>query len=117
MTERINAVRADHGLRPLKQAPKLMRSSRRYVKRMMRNDSFSHGSSYRIPGFRVSGEMLAWNRGWKLNAGPPVKMWLNSSGHRALMLSSSFGYVGAAPARGRFGGALTTMWVVHFAAH
>jgi len=117
MADRINAVRADHGLRPLKVAPKLMGSSRRYVKRMMRHDSFSHGSAFRVPGFRTSGEMLAYDRGWRLKPGPAIRMWLGSPGHRALMLSNSFRYVGASPARGRFGGGLTTMWVVHLAAH
>lgn len=117
MADRINAIRADNGLPALKVAPKLMRSSRRFAKQLMRNDSLSHGSAYRVRGFRTTGEMLAYNRGWRVDPAPAIRMWLNSSGHRGLMLSSSFRYVGASPARGRFGRTLTTVWVVHVAAH
>jgi uncharacterized protein YkwD len=117
MIAKINEVRANHGLKALKPAPKLARSSRYYAKRLMKVDGFGHGSSYRDAGFRTAGEILAYGRGWSLKPSPIVRMWLASPGHRGLMLSSSFDYVGASPARGRFGRGLTTVWVVHFGAH
>ncbi len=117
MVERINEVRADHDLPALRLAPKLMRASKGYAKRLMRDDGFSHGAGYRQNGFRTAGEMLAFGNGWSLAAGPSIRMWLGSSVHRGLMLSRSFRYVGASPARGRYGGALRTIWVVQLGAH
>jgi uncharacterized protein YkwD len=117
MAERINDVRAEHGLRPLKVAPRLTRSATRYARRMIKTDHFGHGRAYLSAGFKRSGEILAWRRGWSLKPGPIVRMWMNSSGHRSLILSSGFRYIGAGPARGDYGGAGTTMWVVHFGAH
>ncbi|HEX2160778.1 MAG TPA: CAP domain-containing protein [Thermoleophilaceae bacterium] len=111
MVDRINSTRAKHDLPSLRAAPRLMRSARRYAAHLMRADAFEHGPA-RITGFRASGEMLAFNPGWRLRTSPVVRMWLGSPGHRALMLSRSFGHVGVSPARGRFGGALTTIWVV-----
>lgn len=117
MIDRINEVRADHSLPALRLAPKLMRASRGYAKRLIRSDSFRHGSSYRRNGFKTAGEMLAYGSGWSLAAGPSIRMWLDSAPHRRLLLSRSFRYVGANPARGRHGGTLRTIWVVQFGAH
>jgi len=116
MIEAINEVRADHGLRPLREAPALDRSATGWAKRIIRTNSFSHGSSYLKTGFRTTGEILAYNHGWQLRPGPALRLWLGSPGHRSLMLSSSFRYVGAGPARGNFSGGPSTVWVVHFGA-
>jgi uncharacterized protein YkwD len=117
MVEAINEVRADHGLRPLREAPVLDRSAGGWARRIIRTDSFSHGSSYSRTGFRQSGEILAYNHGWQLRTGAPIRLWLRSPSHRSLLLSPAFRYAGAGPARGSFGGAPTTIWVVHFGAH
>jgi uncharacterized protein YkwD len=117
MAVRINAVRARHGLPPLRVAPKLMRSSRAYAKRLARNGSLYHGSAYRVPGFRQSAEMLASDLGWRARLRGPIQMWLHSPGHRALMLSGAFRYVGAFPARRHGASGPEVVWVVHFGAH
>ncbi|HEU0019715.1 MAG TPA: CAP domain-containing protein, partial [Thermoleophilaceae bacterium] len=117
MIDSINSIRADNGLRPLREAPKLAKTSKGYAKHLIRSDSFGHGSSFRNAGFRTAGEILAYNSGWSAKPRPAVRMWLRSSSHRALMLSSRFRYVGAGLARGRFGRSMATMWVVHFGAH
>jgi len=117
MTERINAIRADHGLPALRVAPKLMRSSRAYARRLARTGDFSHGSSYRATGFRQSGEMLAYDLDRKLRLSGPIRMWLQSPMHRGLMLSSTFKYVGASPSRARGAAGQKTVWVVHLGAH
>lgn len=114
MVAKFNKARAKQGLRPLRMAPRLMRSSRRYARHLMRTSTFGHGSSYARAGFRRSGEILARTTGWRLRPHPTLGMWLNSSGHRALILSPGFRYVGAAPARGRFDGRRATIWVAHF---
>jgi len=117
MIDAINAVRADNGLRPLREAPKLAHSSNGYAKHLIRSDSFGHGTSFHNSGFRTSGEILAYSSGWSAKPRPAIRMWLGSSSHRALMLSSRFRYVGAGLARGRFGSSMATIWVVHFGAH
>ncbi len=117
MIDAINSVRGDSGLRPLREAPKLARSSSGYARHLIRTDSFGHGTSFHNLGFRRSGEILAYNSGWSRKPRRAISMWLRSSSHRALMLSSSFRYVGAGLARGRFGRSMATMWVVHFGAH
>jgi uncharacterized protein YkwD len=116
MIAKVNKVRDNHGLRPLRTAPKLMRSSRGYARHLIRTNTFGHGSSYAQAGFRSSGEILALTRGWRRKPHPALGMWLRSSGHRALILSPTFRYIGVAPARGRFGGPRTTIWVAHFGA-
>ncbi len=117
MVAKINKVRDKHGLRPLRTAPKLMRSSRGYARHLVRSNSFAHGSSYARTGFRTSGETLALTRGWRRKPWPALRLWLRSSGHRALVLSSTFRYIGVGPARGHVSGPRTTVWVAHFGAH
>jgi uncharacterized protein YkwD len=114
MVEALNDLRAKHGLRPLREAPALGRSATGWAKHLMRSDRFAHGSSYLKAGFRRAGEILAYNHGRRASPRPPLRMWNRSPGHRSLVLSSSFRYVGAGPARGNFGGRPTTIWVVHF---
>jgi len=117
MIDAINAVRADNGLRPLREAPKLARSSQGYAKHLLRTDTFGHGSSFRSAGFKTAGEILAYTTGWTAKPRPAIRMWMNSSGHRGLILNSAFRYIGAGVARGRLGSAMATVFVVHFGAH
>jgi uncharacterized protein YkwD len=116
MVAAINEIRAKHGLAPLRVAPKLIRTSTSHARSVIRTDSFSHGSNYRSAGFRTAGEAMSYNRGWSVRTGPAIRMWLDSPGHRALVLSRSFRYAGAGIARGNFGGAPTTIWVAQFGA-
>jgi uncharacterized protein YkwD len=116
MIDTINDVRAKHGLAPLRAAPKLVHASTRHAKAVIRTDSFNHGSSYRS-SFRTAGEAMAYNRGWSTRARPTIRMWLRSPGHRALVLSSSFRYVGVGIARGSLWGSPSTVWVAQFGAH
>lgn len=117
MVAAINDARANHGLAPLREAPRLDRAATGFARHIMRTDSFSHGSSYLGNGFRRTGEALALRRGWALSPRATMRQWLDSSAHRALLLSPSFRYVGTGAARGNFGAAPTTVWVAHFGAH
>jgi len=116
MVAAINEVRIAHDLRPLREDPALDRSASGWARRLIRTDVFAHGSTYLRAGFRQAGEILAMNQGWQLRPAAPIRLWLGSPGHRALLLSSSFRYVGAGPSRGNFGSTPTTAWVVHFGA-
>jgi uncharacterized protein YkwD len=117
MIDAINETRANHGLAPLRAAPKLVQSASRQSRTVIRNDDFSHGTGFRNAGFRTSGEAMAYNRGWSTRTSPTIRMWLRSPGHRALVLGSSFRYVGAGIARGSLWGSQSTVWVAQFGAH
>jgi uncharacterized protein YkwD len=114
MVQRINEVRANHGLRALHHAPALTRSADSYARVMMSRDYFGHSSHIQAPRrFRRLGEAIAYRRGHGPSTSRTLRSWLRSPGHRALILSSSFGYVGAGVSKGSFRGRAATIWVVH----
>ena len=116
MVDAMNEARARHGIAPLRAAPRLAETAHGYARHLIDSDSFGHGSSYLDAGFRRTGEILAMRRGWSRRPAPTLRMWMQSSGHAALILEPSFRYVGVGPARGRYGGNPTTIWVAHFGA-
>jgi uncharacterized protein YkwD len=117
MIKKINNVRKNHGLRPVRRAPSLARSARRYARVMMSRDFFGHGSRIRAPRrFRRLGEAIAMRRGYRGSPRRTVRQWMGSPGHRALVLSPSFRFMGAGVAKGRFRGRRTTIWVLHLGA-
>ena len=116
MVKKINKVRAKHGLRALRHAPSLTRSAGAYARVMMSRDFFGHSSHIRAPRrFRRLGEAIAYHRG-RRPARRSLRNWLRSPGHRALLLSPSFRYIGAGVSTGRFQGRRATIRVVHLGA-
>jgi uncharacterized protein YkwD len=114
MVQKINQVRANHGLRALNHAPSLTRSATSYARVMMSRDYFGHSSQIQAPRkFRRLGEAIAYRRGHGPSTSRTLRSWLNSPGHRALILSSAFRYVGAGVSKGSFRGRAATIWVVH----
>jgi uncharacterized protein YkwD len=110
----LNDVRRAHGLAALKVSKGLARSSGRYARRMLRHDFFGHGPSIAVPRrFRSAGETLAYHTGWSPQPRRTVRRWMASPGHRAVLLSPGFRWVGLGHARGRFGSSAATMWVAH----
>jgi uncharacterized protein YkwD len=115
MVDKINKVRGSHGLRALRYSRSLARSSSRYSRHVLRTDRFAHASRIRASRrFSRLGEILALSSGWKIRRKRTLRLWLGSPGHRAVLLSSSFRYVGAARVRGRFGGWRAMVWTVQF---
>ena len=110
----LNAQRARFGLRPLKLNKRLSRAARRHARDMVRRRYFAHdslgGGSFvdriRRTGYLASarrwavGENLAW--GTRSSSAPRAitRMWMNSPGHRANILSPSFREVGIGLALG-----------------
>jgi len=113
----LNDVRRASGLPALRVSDDLNRSSGAYARRMLRLDFFGHGQSIDVAGsFRSAGETLAWHSGWHAQPRRTVARWMDSPGHRAVLLSPGFRWVGMGMARGRLSGRVATTWVAHVGA-
>jgi uncharacterized protein YkwD len=113
MVEAVNDARRGHGLRALRTSRHLARSAGRRAARLNELDVFGHlGEVDAAGGFRSLGEALALHRGWRARAVWTVRRWMRSPSHRAVLLGR-YRQIGAGIQRGRFGGRLTTVWVVH----
>jgi uncharacterized protein YkwD len=114
--EALNDVRRANGLAPLRESGSLNNSSGDYARKMLRHDFFGHGPSIDVAGrFRSAGETLAYHTGWNAQPRRTVMRWMNSPGHRAVLLSPGFRWVGMGLARGRLGSSVVTTWVAHVA--
>lgn len=128
----LNAVRAEHALRPLRQNPQLHAAAERHSREMLAHGYFSHaapdGASfamrvtryYRPPsrGVFAVGENLLWGSP-SVSASGAVALWLKSPAHRTILLSPRWrdvgvGAVHAPGAPGVFGGAPVTMVTADF---
>jgi uncharacterized protein YkwD len=110
----LNDIRRAHGLAELRVSESLSRSSGRYARRMLRHDFFGHGPSIDVADrFRSAGETLAYHSGWGAQPRKTVGRWMASPGHRAVLLSPGFRWVGMGLARGRLGSLVATTWVAH----
>jgi uncharacterized protein YkwD len=112
---RINTVRQDHGLRPLRVVPRLADASHRHAVSMARASYFRHdlftparardwtpfstwirwfwpGPGY---GSWSVGENLAWGAP-DISAAQTVRRWMESPGHRANILNAGWRNVGLA---------------------
>jgi uncharacterized protein YkwD len=113
MVDKINRVRAAHGMTALRYSRSLARSSSRYSRHVLRTDRFAHASRIMASRrFSSLGEVLALSAGWKIRRRRTLRLWLGSPGHRTVLLSSSYRYIGAARVRGRFGGSRAMVWTV-----
>jgi uncharacterized protein YkwD len=112
--EMLNDVRRANGVPALRVSESLNRSAEGYARRMLEIDFFGHGSNIDVAGgFRSAGETLAWHSGWDAQPRRTVERWLNSSGHRAVLMSPAFRWVGMGLARGKLGSHTATTWVAH----
>ena len=88
--ERTNRERERHGLPKLAVDGRLMKSARRHTAWMARSMVLQHTSA-------AVGENIAQGQG---SATEAVQDWMNSPGHRANILSSSYSRIGVAAYRG-----------------
>ena len=98
----INAKRTAAGLSALKVDAELQNVARAKAEDMVKNNYFSHTSpTYGSPfdmmksfgvSYKTAGENIAGNSS---NTGA-VNAWMNSEGHKANILNSSFNYTGVA---------------------
>ena len=109
----INRQRTKHGLSSLKSSRRLARAADYHSWEMLDADYFAHesrdGSSFatrvrRYANLRAIGETLAMLGGCGRKAARKVvRMWMNSPGHRAILLSPSFRKVGIGRRTGNLG--------------
>lgn len=112
--KKVNSYRAAHGLKKLRLSRSLSRSASAYSRRLMGSDRFGHAGRIQASSrFRLLGENLAFRWGWRSSASLPVRAWIRSAPHRAVMLNAGFRYVGVGRSRGRFGSRHATIWVLH----
>ena len=103
LADAMNDIRRKHHLVPLKVRPCLDRFALRWARHLARTGKFEHQSLTplldRCDLSRV-GEILA-----KGNVSPRymIRMWLNSPGHRALLLDPKFRSAGVSARRGNDG--------------
>jgi uncharacterized protein YkwD len=114
MLQAVNEAREDHGRRTLRYSRALERSAGRLAAKLVKLDVFGHLESAPA-GSGARGEALAYHRGWRALTRSTVRLWLRSPSHRAVILGR-FRAVGAGIKRGRIGGRLTTVWVLHVGA-
>jgi uncharacterized protein YkwD len=110
----INRQRAKHGLAGLRTSRRLARAADFHSWEMLDADYFAHesrdGGSFdqrvrRYANHRSLGETLAMVGGCGHgSARRVVRMWMNSSGHRAVLLSSTYRKVGIGKRAGDLGG-------------
>lgn len=86
VVERTNAQRARHGLPPLSVDPSLVSSARRHAAWMTNSQSLTHTS-------QPVGENIAMGQS---SSSEVINAWMNSSGHRANILSPGYTRIGVA---------------------
>jgi uncharacterized protein YkwD len=115
IVHRINVERANHGLSAVKPNKRLARAADYHSWEMLDANYFAHesrnGGSFdaRINRFthkHALGETLAMASGrcGRGTARRIVGMWMNSPGHRDILLSSTYSLVGVAARAGSLGG-------------
>jgi uncharacterized protein YkwD len=130
MQRAINEVRAEHGLRPVRRAPRLQKAARRHSRDMLRHRYFGHTSSggvgfatrIRRSGFKTvgawsAGEAIGWGAGRRGRVRPVLRAWMRSRSHRAIILTPRFRLVGIGRVRGGpwRGHADARLWTADFA--
>ena len=102
----INQQRNQNGLASLKIDPEVQNVARIKAQDMVNNNYFSHTSpTYGSPfdmlkSFKVSYKTAGENIAGNSSNSAAVTAWMNSSGHRANILNSSFNYTGIGVVRG-----------------
>jgi len=102
-----NKQRAMHGLRPLKLCKNLLQTAREHSWWMARNRTHRHGNLYKLHG---SSENIAMS---SADASDAIRMWMNSSGHRAAILNGGYARIGVAAYQGPDGNTYFTQQFGH----
>ena len=119
VVQRVNQVRAQHGLAPFHMNSALSRAAGAHSAAMLAGGGLSHGSLQsrlrRYLSAATYGEAIAWMPGRLGTAASVVSAWLNSPPHRAILLSPQFHRIGVGAAHGRMGGQRGTAFTLDVA--
>jgi uncharacterized protein YkwD len=115
MVGALNHARNSHGVRGVNRSRRLSQRCRAFARYLVRHRQVRH--SRHNMATRRYGEIVEFHSGSRAGIRSAVRAWLNSPGHRAVMLSSGYQRAGAGRATGNFGGGNITIWVVRFARH
>ena len=116
LIQRINHERSRAGLEPLHSNRRLSGAATRQSRRQLRT-GFGHATNLGSGrGFRRVAELIARQRGWRLNTASVALGWRSSPTHRSLIETGSYSLIGVGWARGRLDGSLTTIWTVRLGA-
>ncbi len=110
----LNKRRASHGVPSLRDNGKLRKAASRHSRDMVERRYFSHtslngdGSTDRIratgylSGSRswATGENIGWGADYRATPRAMVSAWMNSTGHRANILSRNYRHIGVGIVRG-----------------
>jgi len=117
MIGKINAWRAKHGLPGIRKSKSLTQSAERYSRKQLRSGYFGHSNRIQASSkYRTLGEILAFHGRTGSYVRQTFRMWLDSGGHRAVIMDRRFRYAGAGLASGRFRGGRASIWTVQFGA-
>lgn len=111
LVDAVNDYRRAHGLRALRNARSLARTSDRHARRIIRTDRLRHSRPINRR-FRRAGENLAWEAGRTADVRRVVRMWADSAAHRNILLSRRVRWIGAGREYGDFEGRRSTVWVL-----
>ncbi|MBA2644440.1 MAG: CAP domain-containing protein [Solirubrobacterales bacterium] len=121
----VNAYRARHGRPRVRVSRRLSRVADRHSLEMVQHGFFAHSSRNgtgagarvrRSSGARSVGENIAFvSSGGGRPAHRVVGMWINSAGHRAVLLNPSFRRIGVARRPGSVGGTAGSAYTADFA--
>ena len=115
MIDKINKARKAHGIHRARYSRSLSASSSAFSRHLALTQQFAHRSRIMASNrFSALGEVLALTRGWKVRRQNTLRYWLSSPGHRAVLLSPAFAYVGAARVPGYLAGQPVIFWTVQF---
>jgi len=125
MVRAINHQRVRHGLARVHSSGRLARAADFHSREMLAGDFFDHDSRdgtpfhrrvRRFANHRAVGETLAMLGGCgKGSARRVVRMWMNSPGHRAILLSGTYRRVGLGKRTGNLGGSRACVITADFA--
>lgn len=114
----VNGARARNGLSRLRPAAGLARAADAHSRHMLAADYFAHGNFAervrRYARFHSVGETLAMLS--HCDADRTVTMWLQSPGHRAVLMSGGYRRIGVGRRTGRLGSTRACMVTANFGA-
>ena len=108
----VDSVRVDHGCKPLRTHIGLARVATQQSRLLLAEGVLDHDAgtpfAERVPraapAAHTFGETLAWGTGSSGQAGAIVRSWLESPGHRGVLLDCRYTDIGVGVATGTFGG-------------